>query len=146
MFLEMTELTSTKLAHIGYAVASIEKALKPFYVLGFMSKGDICEDVRRNVRLQSLSDKQGNIIELVEPINDNSPVSELLKQNGPIPYHLCISMSKSEWENSYYALLQENKFFIVDSLSPAPLLNNRDVAFLYSKDIGLVEIVLSDEQ
>lgn len=79
--------------HIGYAVKQIDEAFKCFKLLGFSISSDIVEDTSRQVRICFIENK-GVIIELIEPMNDKSPISNILSKNGPTPYHICIEVER----------------------------------------------------
>lgn len=137
-------MTKLSLAHWGWAVKSIENALPSFTALGFTgTPSSIVEDATRKVRILLLSDPKGNIIELVEPLCPQSPVSRLLDKTGATPYHACFSIRKQEWP-AQKELLQAAGFLEIIAASPAPALEGKDVVFLYSKQIGLIEVVLAD--
>ena len=91
-------MTNLSLAHWGWAVTSIEDALSAFIALGFTQSSSVTEDLLRKVRILLLSDAAGNVIELVEPLCPESPVSKLLDKMGATPYHACFSIEKTEWD------------------------------------------------
>ena len=134
-----------KLSHIGWAVFSIEKALPSFHVLGYKNIGEICNDVSRKVKLLLLSDGKKNLIELVEPFGKDSPVFNLLQKNGPFPYHVCFSVNNSESE-SCISRLKKTGFIELNKPADAPAINGNKVIFLYSSNIGLIEIVFEKEE
>ena len=134
-------MTNLSLAHWGWAVTSIEDALSAFIALGFTQSSSVTEDLLRKVRFLLLSDAAGNVIELVEPLCPESPVSKLLDKMGATPYHACFSIEKTEWD-AQKKTLQKAGFLEIINASPAPALGGNEVIFLYSKHIGLVEIVL----
>ena len=74
------------------------------------------------------------------PAAADSPVSALLKKNGPAPYHLCYAVAA---QNAAAArkILAEKGFALLLRDAPAPALQGRNVAFYYSKDLGLTEIL-----
>ena len=98
--------------HTGWAVDSIAKASASFAVLGYGALGSVCEDLHRGVRLLLISNHHGDTIELVEPLNVDSPVSALLEKNGPAPYHVCYSLSKIEWKE-YEGKVKAEGFIIL---------------------------------
>ena len=136
-------MTNLSLAHWGWAVTSISDALPAFLALGFSQSSSVTEDSLRHVRILLLSDATENVIELVEPLCPESPVSKLLDKMGPTPYHACFSIEKAEWDTQKKTL-QKAGFLEIINASPAPALGGNEVIFLYSKHIGLVEIVLVD--
>ena len=133
-----------RLTHLGWAVRSIEAALPAFLLLGFQSEGVICDDSRRGVRILFMKHADSQRIELIEPSHDHSPVSALLNKSGPTPYHVCFSLSRNSWENQREAFKKAG-FFEISAPTAAPALGGQDVIFLFSKDIGLVELLFIDE-
>ena len=136
----MTETLS--LAHIGWAVESIEDAIKDLSTLGFKQAGNVCIDTARKVRLALVSDSRSNTIELVAPMAEDSPVSEILKKNGPTPYHICFT---AEVEHDFSECRKEftsKGFAVLHKPATAPLFGGKDVVFLYSKHLGLIELVI----
>lgn len=131
-----------KLSHIGWAVHSIDKAARSFEFLGFNPCNDICDDMFRGVRILLMKDSYGNVIELVEPAKDGSPVSNILQKTGPVPYHVCFSVSVQDYESFAKKMLAEG-FVELRKPEEAPALGGSDVAFLYSRNIGLIEVVLN---
>lgn len=127
--------------HTGWAVRSIKKALNVFNALGYEQIDELCGDTQRKVNLVLMRNAQGDIIELVEPMGDKSPISNLLETCGPTPYHFCFSTERGAWRDLKLKL-REAGLEIIQKPSPAPLLNNKEVVFLYSPHIGLVEFVL----
>ena len=128
------------LEHIGWAVHSIERALPAMKALGFESTGEICDDALRSVRILLLHDKSGSTVELVEPFeNAQTPISNFLAKNGPAPYHCCFAVDKKD-RDEVIQNLKEAKF--AELIKETPALGGDWVVFLYSKEVGLVEIVL----
>lgn len=132
--------------HTGWAVNSIEKASASFTVLGYKALGSICEDKIRNVCLLLISNQQSDVIELVEPLSCDSPVSDILKRNGPTPYHVCFSIDVEKSFDDCKKDFEKNGFIVLQEPAPAPLLEGKDVVFLYSQHIGLIELVLNRKE
>jgi methylmalonyl-CoA/ethylmalonyl-CoA epimerase len=125
--------------HTGYAVPDIDRAARALEALGWQAEGVICPDAERKIRI-AFCRRGGALIELVEPAAADSPVSALLKKNGPAPYHLCYAVAA---QNAAAArkILAEKGFALLPRDAPAPALQGRNVAFYYSKDLGLTEIL-----
>ncbi len=126
-----------KIHHIGYAVKKIEDSINEFKKLGYETIGNKIIDNLRNVIIQFI--KNGDyLIELVAPLNKESPVTNLLKKQGNSPYHICYETHdiKKEIKN-----LENNGFVLISDLLEAPAINNQKVIFLYKKEIGLLELV-----
>jgi len=137
-------MADLRFSHIGWAVSSIEKSVSIFSVLGFVPHGSACKDVKRGVRILLLKNVEGNKIELVEPLDNNSPVSNLLKKTGPSPYHICLSCSQKDYID-FKKLFIDNKFIEIHKIEEAPALGGDEVAFFYSNIIGLIEIQLKSQ-
>lgn len=123
--------------HIGYAVYNIEKAIPQFEMLGYKFSKTIIDD-SRGIKINFGSN--GIItIELIESISNDSAVNKVIKKTRtPTPYHICyvtdnIAETCSE--------LEEEGWILISPISPAPAINNSNVAFLSSMDIGIVEFV-----
>ena len=131
-----------RIDHVGYAVHDIETATPSFLSLGYRLCEAETEDRERGVKILFLSNPGGAKIELVAPLGENSPVSAWLKKNGNSPYHICY-----ESDNIAADVVElKNKGFIsVKPPLPAPALRGRQVAFLYGKHTGLIELAETDK-
>lgn len=89
-------------------------------------------------------------IELIEPANESSPITSLLKKNGPTPYHCCFCSTFASWAERKKHL-KDVGFVEIAKPKLAPALsehndcNNVSATFLYHKDIGIVEFMLMPE-
>ncbi|MDR3075798.1 MAG: VOC family protein [Synergistaceae bacterium] len=130
--------------HVGWAVNSIEGAESALNALEFERCGNITEDASRRVRILLMQNRNGTIVELVAPLGEGkNPVSNFLAKNGPSPYHCCFSANKYDAEQTISRLKQAG-FKMLIPPSPAPALKDDEVVFLYSKDVGIVELVLRE--
>ena len=136
-------MTKFKFSHIGWAVLSIEKSIPIFSILGYSPDGSVCNDTKRRVNLLLLKNNEGNIIELVEPVDSSSPVTNILNKMGPTPYHICMSCSQKDYAENKKLLLN-NKFIELHEIEEAPALQQDKVSFFYSSIIGLIEIQLHE--
>jgi methylmalonyl-CoA mutase C-terminal domain/subunit len=76
--------------HVGVAVRSIEEALQTYIgVFGFERVSDPIEVEHEHVRVCFLRAGSGVMIELVEGVDDESPVRQLLQRTGAGTYHIC---------------------------------------------------------
>jgi len=126
-----------KIHHIGYAVKNIEDSLNEFKKLGYKTIENKIVDNQRNVIIQFVKNED-YLIELVAPINEESPVTSLLKKQGNTPYHICYKTDNLEKEISD---LDNNGFVVISNLLEAPAINNKRVIFLYKEEIGLIELI-----
>ena len=123
--------------HVGYAVQEIESAVASFLSLGYCRCETEVEDRERGVRVLFLRDPGGVKIELIAPLDENSPVSNWLQKNGNSPYHICYESDDLAVD---IAELRKKSFIPLGSPSPALALEGRRVMFLYGKHTGLIEL------
>lgn len=125
--------------HIGWAVRSIEKARMHFQDLGFIEIGVPIIDQKRKVRIAFLKNEQITI-EIIEPLCEDSPVTNLLEKSGPSPYHVCFIVS-NESPKDLTTQFKEKGFIPVSASESAPAIDGKEVQFFYSKEVGLIEII-----
>ena len=123
--------------HIGYLVKDIEKASKEFIRLGFLKQGEAVEDIDRGC-LIAFFENGGYRIELVQAIDEQSPIYRLYKKHGNSPYHICYETDNLPLE---IERMTAEGFVLLQPPSPAPAICDRQVAFLVSKNIGLIELL-----
>jgi methylmalonyl-CoA/ethylmalonyl-CoA epimerase len=99
---------------------------------------DIIIDPIQNVRITFLRKKNMPTIELLEPIDDLSPVSKTISKSGVTPYHSCYVV---EDITDAISRLKKMNYLPLFSPVPAVALNNKKICFLFNKDIGLIELV-----
>ena len=115
------------LDHIGIAVSDVSKV---------PGKRMVTVDSVQRVKLAFLR-FHGVPVELVEPAEESSPVSRLLKNDQHL-YHLCFRVPNLE------ASILEAKRHGFHRLSrpvPAPALAGKRIVWLFSKEYGLYELV-----
>ena len=130
-----------KFHHIGYAVVDLEASIKVMESLGYNQMGETVRDEKRNILLSFIKNKfTGEIIEFVASLNEKSPVYNLLMQRKGIgiPYHICYQVENIQKTIDY---LKKMKFLVVEAPSPAVALENREVAFMFQKNIGIIELL-----
>ncbi len=125
-----------KINHIGYAVHNIENAKKEMESLGFAFE-KVVKDTDRNIYI-CFGENAGYRVELVAPISKGSSIDVLLTKIGPTPYHLCFSSKDIEKD---IVCLEEKRFKVIVPPAPAITLRGKRVAFVYSLQAGLIEIV-----
>lgn len=123
--------------HIGYLVKKIEKAVQAFQLLGYETEQDIVYDDIRKVNICFLT-KDGCRVELISPVSEDSVVSGLMKKYKNCPYHICYETADFDAD---YAALTANGFIAIDTPTPAPALDGREVVFLNSAAIGIIELL-----
>ncbi len=130
-------MTSLTVHHIGYLVKKIEKAKDAFLSLGYQIEQDTLQDEIRKVDICFLI-KDGYRVELVSPYAEDSVVSGLMKRYKNSPYHICYETTDFD---SALTDLTANGFIAIDTPTPAPALGGRDVVFLNSAVLGMIELI-----
>ncbi len=123
--------------HIGYAVRDIEKTAQ-LYINGGWTMSEVYEETVQNTRIAFLYKPGMTTIELVSPRDGESPVDNILKNQGVAPYHICyvvediMQAMEDLYEEGFKPL-----FFPVESIA----MDNHKICYLYHNDIGAIEIV-----
>ena len=113
--------------HIGVACKSIDSAINTYKSIGYKIKNNkIIIDPIQKVRLCVLFKKSHPLIELIEPNKINSPVSRILKLNGPSPYHTCYEVDNIDLAIN---MLKKLNFILINKPVPAKLFDNRLICF-----------------
>ena len=126
-----------KVHHIGYLVKKIDAAISSFEKLGYQIKQNTVYDDIRKVNI-CFMEKDGYCIELVSPAAEDSVVSGLMKKFKNSPYHICYETD--DFEKDYMTLVSDG-FVAIDTPTPAPALGGREVVFLSSAAMGMIELI-----
>ncbi len=127
-----------KFHHIAVACKNIEESIKSYKILGYELSSKIFKDKTQNVKVCFLDKKKFPKIELVEPLDEKSPVNDILRKQGTTAYHFCYLTSdilKS------IETLKKEKFILLRKPVEAIAFNNKKICFLYNKNVGLMELV-----
>ena len=129
-----------KLHHVGIVVDDIESGIQRYKALfGFVPITEVVDDPIQKVSVVLLSNPEadGAPIELIAPLTEDSPVSNILKGKVRL-YHLCFLV-----ENIDEALqnFRNNKTIIISGPVPAELFEGKRIAFVYSPDNYVVELL-----
>lgn len=133
-----------KLHHIGIAVASLEESER-FYVntLGMTRVAGIIHDPIQKVNAVLLSyvpiSPSAPMIELIEPASTPSPIDRFIDSNSSI-FHYCIEVADID---EAVAAARKNGVIVIQKPVPAPLFDNRRIAWLLSPAGHLTELLES---
>ncbi|MCQ2343457.1 MAG: VOC family protein [Paludibacteraceae bacterium] len=130
-------LESFKFHHIGVAVKKISSTAAIYVDAGYKQLETIF-DPEQNVNICWLTKEGMPVVELLEPVDETSPVNKTLEKNGVAPYHTCYVVDNIE---ETIAQLRRMKYVIVSKPVEACAIHKCKVAFLYNKNIGLIELV-----
>lgn len=123
--------------HIGTAVTSIEKT-KQFYIsMGYVVSDVVIEPVQK-VYVAYARKNGFPTIEMLEPLDETSPVKGILKKNGNTPYHICYAV-----DNLQTAINEMRKegFRPLGKPVPGHGLDDALMVFLYNINYGLIQIM-----
>ena len=124
--------------HIGVACRDIERTAAFYTAMGYTA-GAVVEDPLQHVHVCFLDKEGAPRIELLSPLDDESPVRRTLDMVGVAPYHMCYEVA--DIEAAVATLRAEQRFLLVSGPVPACAMGDRRVAFLFQKNTGLIELV-----
>lgn len=130
-------IAKSEFHHIGIAVFSIEDA-KPYYLdAGYDVSETICEYTQK-VKVAYARKEGSPTIELLEPLDNTSPVVNILNKNGCTPYHICYAV-----EDLGIALKEARLKGFMPLAKPVPGhgLGDALMVFLYNKNVGLIQLM-----
>ena len=131
----------TKIAHIGIAVHSLDETL-PFYrdQLG-MTVSEILELPERGLRIAMVPCGE-SIIELMEPMGEDSQIEGFLKKRGQGIHHMCLG--GSDLQARLDGLAEDG----VRLINPTPEIGAEGlpVAFIHPKATGGVLLELIEDE
>lgn len=123
--------------HIGIAVKDI-KTTSAIYEGGGYKPSTIIYDPIQNVDICWLTKDDSPTLELLAPVNENSPVNNILEKNGVSPYHTCYVVKDIQEAISE---LRKQKYVMISKPAEAVAFKGSKVAFLFNKNVGLIELV-----
>lgn len=128
-----------KLHHIGIVVSDIESGIQHHKAFNFQPITKIVEDPIQKVSVVLLSSPGAEdiSIELIAPLTDGSPISKILKGKNHL-YHLCFQVKDVE-ESLEDA--RKNGAIIISKPAPAKLYKGKRIAFIYTPDKYIVELL-----
>ena len=74
--------------HIGYAVREIQETAAPYVAAGW-ELSNVYEEKVQHAKIAFLRKEGMTTIELVSPLEGESPVDKFLDNGGVQPYHIC---------------------------------------------------------
>ncbi len=129
-----------KLHHVGIVVDDIESGIQRYKALfGFVPVSEVVNDPIQKVSVVLLSNPEsdGAPIELIAPLTDDSPVSNILKGNLRL-YHLCFQVDNIEEALQNF---RKNGAIIISGPVPAELFKGKKISFVYSPDKYVIELL-----
>ena len=125
-----------KLHHIGYVVKDIVQYEKN---LIFEKKIKELFDPVQNSNMALYLNFTDSLIELIQPLNEESFTYNFLQKNGSSYHHLCYEIGS---ESELKEVADSQKLIKIKGPIPAILFDGRMVWFFYSRNKQIVEFVL----
>ena len=126
-----------KIHHIGYLVKRLARSEVAFSRMGYTIEREVKYDHVRDVNISFM--RNGDYrVELIEPASKTSPLYPLLKNYKNAPYHICYIVDDLEEAKK---ALESDGLMVIQDTQTAPALDGRDVVFMVSADVGIIELV-----
>lgn len=128
--------------HVAIAVNDIKKAEEMYSKLiglRVIHREDVINYGVKTSMLRSESG-EGTAVELIEPLDENSPISEFLKKRGEGVHHICFLVN--DIESSLQALKKEGVRLIDEHARPGSY--NSKVAFIHPSSMNGVLVELAE--
>ncbi len=129
----------TGLAHIGIAVRKMDDVLPIYQQLLGLKMEELKEAKQHKIKVALLTVGETNL-ELIEPLDNESPVAKFLEKKGQGVHHLAFEVDNVE------KMLQqlEAKGIVLIDEKPRMGFEGRKIAFLHPKSTGDVLIELCE--
>jgi methylmalonyl-CoA/ethylmalonyl-CoA epimerase len=126
--------------HVGYATANIDRFVEDFFrpVFAPLAISDKISDPIQRVTVCFARMQGDTLIDLVEPLGENSPVDAVIGSSRGGVYHLCYEVEDLSRE---LARLRQKRCMPVSKPVPAAAFNGRRVVFLLTPQRDLIELV-----
>lgn len=123
--------------HVGLVSSNLEESIVFYERIGY-APSEIFEDPIQKARIVLLQREHDPILELVSPDHSDSPAASWLQRLKGGPYHLCYEVGGLE---DVIMELRSRRLFLVLGPVPAVAFDMRNVAFLWSNQSGLIELL-----
>lgn len=123
--------------HVGIACRDILKSSKFYTLMGYQAD-PVIDDPIQHVRVCFLEKEGAPRLELLEPLDEQSPVARTLSTSGVSPYHICYEVADI---TAAIEALRGQRFLLVNGPVPACAMGDKRIAFMYQKNTGLIELV-----
>lgn len=124
--------------HVGIACFDIDKTSVYYVAMGYQ-KTETIIDPLQNVKVCVLRKSEMPTIELLEPVDEKSPICGILKNKGGVsPYHICYQIPDMDM-----SIMELRGMGFIPTSGPPKKSNvfSRKVCFLYHKSMGIIELI-----
>jgi len=126
--------------HYGFATESLERTAEVFRLLGYHVTEPVFDSIQR-VRLCFAKRKGQCPVELVCDCGAEGPTNGYISKIGSGFYHICYEVDDME---ECIRTLRRRQFLLKQKPVKAIAFRGRRVAWLYNRDVGLVELLEKD--
>ncbi|MCK4820463.1 VOC family protein [bacterium] len=123
--------------HYGLATKNLERSIDVFRSLGYQVSKPVFDPVQQ-VKVAFVFRKGEHPIELVYDSEAGGPISGIVSKVGSGLYHICYEVDNIE---QTIATLRHKGFLLRHKPVKATAFDGRRIAWLYNRDIGLVELL-----
>jgi methylmalonyl-CoA/ethylmalonyl-CoA epimerase len=122
--------------HIGIATRSLEKCIQTFQDLGYEASVIKIEPSQK-VKICFLNKTGSPVLEVIQPMEADSPISRLVKNNGTTPYHICYEVDDIQLA---IAEMEEFNFRLLFTPLISEAMDTGLFCYLFSPNAGLIEL------
>jgi methylmalonyl-CoA/ethylmalonyl-CoA epimerase len=123
--------------HIGVVTLHLEEAVTHYRELGYSASDQYQDDLQKATIV--LMERDGDPrVELISPVEDRSPAHKWAQRLGAGPYHTCYEVDDLD---AAINRLRKQRFCLAFGPAPAAAFGMRQVAFLWGRGTGLIELV-----
>lgn len=123
-----------KIHHIGKVVSGIKAEMARYKRLGFLVDGKIYIDKEQKVKIGKVGLDGDIFIELVEPLNKNSPIAN----SSPGLHHICLEVDNID---AYIAYITDNNLGFRLTKKTLSIFKKKEVAFFAMKNRDIIELI-----
>ncbi|MBS72522.1 MAG: methylmalonyl-CoA epimerase [Thermoplasmata archaeon] len=134
-------MSKIRLDHIGIAVNNLEEGAKFWQLLGLVPDDKSLQNIEQGVNIMFFSTKEGDPtqIELLEPLDSDSPIAKFINKRGTGVQQLAFEVENI---SEMIAHLIDNNIQMIDNIAKSGSHGSK-IAFVHPKSTGgvLVELV-----
>jgi methylmalonyl-CoA/ethylmalonyl-CoA epimerase len=123
--------------HYGLATKDLKRSAEVFRSLGYQVSEPIFDPIQR-VEVSLVSRENEYAIELVCDSGTGGPTSGFLSKVGSGLYHICYEVDDMD---EMIGILRAKRFLLKQKPVKATAFEGRRIAWLYNRDIGLIELL-----
>ena len=128
-----------RIHHYGLATNNLDQAMEAFRSLGYQVNEPVLDPIQR-VKVALASREGEHPIELVCDDEGGGQVRGILSKSGSGLYHICYEVDQLE---ETIATLRAKGYLLLHKPTPATAFDKRRIAWLYNRNIGLIELLES---